>query len=613
MDRNQVTGIVLIVLLMVGYMFIVGNQEDNKINKTAVDTASVKKQVTISSIGADSILMAATPDSSLEKEFVAKYGVFAFAAKGQAKELTLENNNVKVSLNSRGGIVNKVLLKKYKTDRKEPLYVVDDTSSQLNLIATLNSARANNGKVDLTDLYFSDSESKKGDTSYVDFKINISPDKYIVQTYSLAPESYVVNYSIKFFGLDNEIQNTPVEFLWKQRLPKNEADLEQARTRSTVNYYLTNGEFDYLSETSHDLEKESLDLPIKWISMKQKFFCSAIIAQNNFEKGVVRSNVDISNPASVKNLEADLLIPIGDLKTGKGNFQYYFGPNKYEILKKVTDGFDKNVYLGFPVINWVNRFIVIPTFNFLQQFIHNYGIIIIILGILVKLILLPLSYKSQISMAKMKVMKPELDEIKAKYGDDMQKVQSEQMVLYREVGINPLSGCIPVLLSMPVLLAMFSFFPNSIELRQESFLWAHDLSTYDAPIRLPFEIPYYGSHVSIFTLLMTISTLAFTYFNNQMSSQVQGPMKVVSYIMPVVFMFVLNSFPAGLSFYYFVSNLLSIGQQLLIRKFVDEDKIRQTLDENKKKNVSTGGGKKSKWMQRVEDAMKARDDAKKKK
>jgi YidC/Oxa1 family membrane protein insertase len=215
-------------------------------------------------------------------------------------------------------------------------------------------------------------------------------------------------------------------------------------------------------------------------------------------------------------------------------------------------------------------------------------------------------------MAKMKVLKPELDEIKAKFPDDLQKQQTEQMSLYQKVGINPLSGCIPVLLQMPILLAMFNFFPNSIELRQEPFLWAKDLSTYDAPILLPFTIPFYGSHVSLFTLFMTISTLVYTWFNNQMST-VQGPMKSVSYIMPVVFMFVLNSFPAGLSFYYFVSNLVTIAQQLIIRRFVDEGKIRLALEENKKKNAETGGaGKKSRWMQRVEEAMKMKEEEMKK-
>jgi YidC/Oxa1 family membrane protein insertase len=206
----------------------------------------------------------------------------------------------------------------------------------------------------------------------------------------------------------------------------------------------------------------------------------------------------------------------------------------------------------------------------------------------------------------MKVMKPELDELKAKYGDDMQKIQAEQMALYSKVGINPLSGCIPVVLSMPVLLAMFSFFPNSIELRQESFLWATDLSTYDAPIKFAFSIPFYGDHVSIFTLLMTMASLAYTHYNNQMSTQT-GPMKSISYVMPVIFMFVLNSFPAGLTFYYFISTVLTVVQQQTIKQFVNDDKIKAALEENKKKNAG-GSGKKSKFMQRVEDAMKARED-----
>jgi len=234
---------------------------------------------------------------------------------------------------------------------------------------------------------------------------------------------------------------------------------------------------------------------------------------------------------------------------------------------------------------------------------------------LLKTVLFPLSYRSYISMAKMKVMKPELDEIKAKFGDDMQKVQAEQMQLYQKVGINPLSGCIPVLLQMPILFAMFSFFPNAIELRQQSFLWSNDLSTYDAVITWKDNISIFGwnaldNHISLFTFLMTISTLVYTWFNNQMSTAVQGPMKAVSYAMPVVFMFVLNSFPAGLSFYYFISNIVTILQQLIIKRFVDEDALRAKLEENRK-NYQTGNVKKSPFMQRLNDAMKAQEEIKK--
>jgi YidC/Oxa1 family membrane protein insertase len=602
MDRNQITGIVMITVLMLTYFVYMGTRKDKIEDRVLNDTTKSTSQTSLPKLAAAADTTVS--DSTLKMQ----YGDFASSAKGEAQEIVLENKNeVKVYLNTRGGKVDKVLLKQYLTDTKQPLYIVDENSSKINLFV-----QTNKGKIDLSELYYKATESKKGDTSIVTFRLDLAQGKSIIQTYSLAPASYVLKYDLQFIGMDQEIQNVPVEFLWNANLPRNESDLEQARVRSTINYYYTNGDFDYLNETSKDKETAQLDKKVKWVSMKQKFFCSAIISKNGFEKGTVTSHTEEFNTAGIKQLQADLFIPVGDLKSGNGKFEYYFGPNHYGTLKSVTDGFDKNVYLGWPVINWINRFVVIPVFDFLKDVIGNYGIIIIILALLVKLITLPLSYKSQISMAKMKVLKPELDEIKAKSPDDMQKQQMEQMALYKQVGINPLSGCIPVLLSMPVLLAMFSFFPNSIELRQQSFLWAHDLSTYDAPIHLPFTIPFYGSHVSIFTLLMTLSTLAFTYFNNQMSTAVQGPMKIVSYLMPVIFMFVLNSFPAGLSFYYFVSNILAIGQQMGIRKFVDEDKIRATLDENRKKIATTGPGKKSAWMQRVDDAMRARDENKKK-
>ncbi|MBR9998381.1 MAG: membrane protein insertase YidC, partial [Cyclobacteriaceae bacterium] len=263
----------------------------------------------------------------------------------------------------------------------------------------------------------------------------------------------------------------------------------------------------------------------------------------------------------------------------------------------------------WPPVNWVNKFLIIPTFQFLERFISNYGIIIILLVVFIKILLFPLTYKSYMSMAKTKVLKPELDAIKEQYGGDMQKVQSEQMKLYQQVGVNPLSGCIPILLQMPILFSMFYFFPNSIELRQESFLWADDLSTYDSVLNLPFTIPAYGSHVSMFTLLMTASTILYTWSNNQVTT-VQGPMKSMQYFMPVIFMFVLNSFPAALSFYYFVSNIVTFGQQALIRMFVDEDKIKKILDENRQKSTTR---KKSRFQTKLEEAMRSGEEAKKKK
>ncbi|MFT6827888.1 MAG: YidC/Oxa1 family membrane protein insertase, partial [Roseivirga sp.] len=308
----------------------------------------------------------------------------------------------------------------------------------------------------------------------------------------------------------------------------------------------------------------------------------------------------------VKGGEMSLGIPMADVYEG-GQFKYYFGPNNYKILQKVTDGYEENINLGYVFVSWVNKYIIINLFDFLQRYISNYGVIIMIIVLIIKLALFPLSRKSYLSMAKMKVLKPEIDALKEKTGGDAQKMQQEQMKLYREVGVNPISGCIPVVLQMPILFAMFFFFPNSIELRGESFLWATDLSTYDVLFYLPFTIPFYGSHVSGFTLLMTLSTILYTWSNNQVST-VQGPMKTIGYVMPLIFMFVLNSYSSGLSFYYFVSNIITFGQQALIRRFVNEDKILATLEENKKKNANKG---KSKFQQKLEDAMKASKEAQK--
>ena len=289
------------------------------------------------------------------------------------------------------------------------------------------------------------------------------------------------------------------------------------------------------------------------------------------------------------------------LSNGSLAYRYFFGPNDQRVMDDVAPGFEENIDFGWAIFGWIGKYVISPVFHFMEGFIGSYGLIIVLLVLLVKTVLFPLSYKSYLSMAKMKVLKPELDEIKEKHGDDMQKAQAEQMQLYGKVGVNPISGCVPMLLQMPILLAMFNFFPNSIELRQEPFLWTDDMSTYDSILDLPFEIPFYGDHVSLFVILMTLSTILYTWSNNQ-ASTVQGPMKSVQYFMPVILMFVLNAYPAALSFYYFVSNLVTFGQQAIIRRFVDDDKIRAKLEENKKRNKDK---KKSAFQSRLEDAMKA--------
>ncbi len=286
----------------------------------------------------------------------------------------------------------------------------------------------------------------------------------------------------------------------------------------------------------------------------------------------------------VKAAEVRLQFPVLDLddETCSGEQTFYFGPNDCAVMDKVAEGFSKNVTLGWPVFRWVNRWTVMPVFSFLEQYSSNYGILIVFLVLLMKILLFPLSYSSYVSMAKVRVIKPTLDAIQKKHGDNTKATQEEQMKFYREMGINPLGGCIPLLLQMPILVAMFNFFPNAIALRQQPFLWVSDLSTYDAVLQLPFSLPLYGSHVSLFTLLMGISTFLYTRSNNT-----EGPMQTASYVMPFTAMLVLNNLPAGLNWYYCVSNLVTLGQQTLIRRMVDEDKLKEKLEQYRLKNKST--------------------------
>ncbi|MFZ9160842.1 MAG: membrane protein insertase YidC, partial [Aquirufa sp.] len=393
-------------------------------------------------------------------------------------------------------------------------------------------------------------------------------------------------------------------------------DITEER-KATINYLLTEDEeFDNLSENPSSVTNENLDQSTKWISFKKKYFLSGLIPQGfTFKKASLTATPNLTDSLNIKTLDAQIVGSASDLSAGKSNFQFYFGPNDYSIVNKVeAPNFGKNVKLSYDFLLPITKYIFVPLFGFLESLFTNYGLLIIVLVLIIKTALLPLTYKSYVSMAKTRILAPEIAAIKEKIGDDAARVQQETMKLYGEVGVNPLSGCIPVLATMPVLMAVFMLFPNLINLRQESFLWANDLSTYDSFITLPFSIPFYGAHVSLFCLLMTVSQLAYGYYNNQITPDQPGQpinMKMMAYVTPVIFMFVMNSFPAGLSFYYFVSNLVTIGQQLAIRKFVNEDKIKALLDENRKKIAAGGGPKKSKFSQYLQTQLKTMEEQQK--
>jgi YidC/Oxa1 family membrane protein insertase len=594
MDRNSAIGLTLIaVLLLVYFNFLAPTPEPPKAEPAQATTEVVTEDSTTEKAEAQNLQM----DSIAIKQ----YGGLGSFITGTEELTTVENSDLKIKLSNQGRI-QEVELKNFKTYSQTPLYLAQKDNNRFSLIANYE------GKdVDLYKLYYNVSTSKKNDTTLVIFTAKTSESGFVRHIYSVPPSGYQIGYEIQSSALSGK----NLTYRWHDDIPLQEKAIADSRSKTNINYYLTSGDFDYTSQAATDLKSEIITSPIKWVSIRQKFFISSIIAKNSFAGGEVQIVADVNNPEVVKVADLELLIPTEDISSKKASFNYYFGPNDYEVLPNITEAFSKNLDLGWPPMLWINKFVIIPIFKFLEGFIGNYGIIIVLLVLFVKILLLPLSYKSYLGMAKMKLLKPELDLIKEKNGDNMTQNQQDQMKLYKEAGVNPFSGCIPLVLQMPILFAMFYFFPVSIELRQKAFLWAEDLSTYDSIVNLPFTIPFYGSHVSLFVLLMTASTIIYTWQNNQLSA-VQGPMKSMGYIMPVVFMFVLNNFSAGLSFYYFVSNLITFSQQAIIKRFVDEDKILAVMEDHKKKLVASGGtGKKSSFMSKLEQAMKASEEARK--
>jgi YidC/Oxa1 family membrane protein insertase len=596
MDRNQATGLILFAAVLLVYSFFFAqtpeppqNSQENP-TEIAVETPTAEREEA----------PVAEADSVQDIRAQLQFGAFASLTRGESEDIILENDKMIVTFSTQGAELLHVELKDYKTWDQRPLVVFDRDNSTIDYLI-----QTDRGPLSLNQFHFtptlSEETTEEGTRSVVTFEAR-SGNNSITRTYSIVPGQYIVNKSLEITGFTSSLKENNINIQWDDQLVRQEVDIEESRRKTNANFFTIGGTYDYLSLSS-DSAIEELSEPVKWMSFSQRFFTSAIIADNQFTGGRIEQ-VTPTDTLSIKNMKASLVLP---LENGAANLSYYFGPNNYNILKKVTPGFENNVDMGYFFVSWVNKYIIVNLFQFLEKYFSNYGVIIILIVFIIKLFLFPLTYKSYIGMAKMRVIKPEIDELKEKYGDDPTKMQQEQMKLFGQLGVSPISGCLPMLLQMPFLFAMFFFFPNSIELRQESFLWAKDLSTYDAIFYLPFTIPFYGAHVSLFTILMTVSQIAYTHFNNQLTAQA-GPMKNIGYIMPVIFMFVLNSFPAALSFYYFVSNMVTFGQQALIKMFVDDTKIREKIEQTKK---NSGNRKKSKFQQKLEDAMKAAEAKKK--
>ncbi|WP_375562799.1 membrane protein insertase YidC [Bernardetia sp. OM2101] len=583
MDKNQTIGLVLMSALLIAYMFFFSPSKDEQ---QAQKQRTEQRQDSIR-IAQEAI--AATQNSETEQKVELDSATKALIA--NAKEIVLENDNIKVALSSLGAEVLNVELKNYQTYDGKPLILVDEQNSQIEL-----SMPTSSGSVRIDKLGFTVQNATKDKVTFA----GVVDGKPLEITYTLPKDGFELFYAIKTDAATQSLQLS-----WTDQIKRTDQNIELDRRETTINYYTIEDDFDYLSKGSTDAQTEVLENSVSWFSMKQRFFNAALITDRQFEKLTIGSAaVNETDSSTIKTLKVETSIPISSL-TADAKARFYFGPNKHDINKAVTDGFQENTYLGWAVLQPISLYIIIPLFNFLEKFIDNYGILIIVMVFMIKMVLAPLTYKSYVAQARTKVLQPEIQKIKEKYPDDQAKQSQETMKLNSEFGVNPLSGCLPMVLQMPIIFALFTFFPSAIQLRNEAFLWANDLSTYDSILNLPFNIPFYGSHISLFTLMMTASQILVTSVSTQQTSMANSPInpKVMMYGMPVMFMFVLNSFPAGLTLYYVTSNLVTLTQTLVIRKFfVNEEKIRAKLElrrDEKKKS----GKKGSSFMQRMQDAM----------
>jgi len=501
---------------------------------------------------------------------------FGASLVGKEEFGTLSNKDIQVKFSNKGGRIYSVELKNYKTFDGKPLILFDGDENKFGL-----SFAAGVANVNTNDRYFTPSLVLGNDSSTLTMRLSYSPTQYIDYIYSLRSEGFKLGLVIKPVGLDNVIANSSsINIDWETSLRKLEKSASLDRQYSYIGYFNSDNQYDFFGDTKDD-QKDVTDKKIQWFSFKQHFFSSVLLSKEGFSKSSFAVTTDTSNHDDIKQLKANLALN----RSADGTFplDFYFSPNQFKILEAQGHSLEKQIYFGWGPLKYINRWAVWPVFEVLSQFNWNYGIIILLLTIILKLVLSPLTYKSYLSMAKMRVLKPEMDEIKAKVGEDNPTLlQQEYLKLYKKAGVNPLGGCLPLLLQMPIVIAFFRFFPGLFELRGQSFLWMHDLSTYDSIINFGFTVPFLGDHLSLMCLLMTISTLIYTYFNNQISG-VSGQMKYIGYITPVIFLGALNSYPAGLNYYYFLANMLTFLQQYIIRFMVDDKKIHAQIQENKKK------------------------------
>jgi YidC/Oxa1 family membrane protein insertase len=592
MDRNQVIGFSLLAALLIAYLFYNNRAQEKFQEQKRIDSIANAKAHPLPVIDSSklaTVQVADTVNDSVRRSLPPAFN-------GQAQDVVLENNKLALQFSTKGAYPTSALIKGYKTYEQQPLNLFKGAGNQLSVVLPIN-----NGAVATSDLYFTPLQQTmpNGDKS-ITFTSDLGGGKKVNIIYTLPADEYMMRCAINLVGMP--AASVPVK--WDMQSLHTEKDLNNEKLNSQIYYRFSNDDGDYY--TIGEEETKSLSEKTYWVGFRMHYFSTALIAKGGFSKVDINTTSQLPDSSLVSRNRSLFTVPLNSSADQTVNLDWYIGPNHYSTLKSYKIGLDDMVPLGYGImafVKYINKWLIIPIFNVLSGFIGNFGVIIMLMTIIIRLILSFFTYKSYLSAAKMRVLKPEIDELRAKYADDQQKFGMEQMKLFRSAGVNPLGGCLPTLFQLPILFAMYYFFPSSIELRQESFLWANDLSTYDSIANLPFNIPFYGAHVSLFTLLMTASSLFLALYNRNMTAQdPNNPMlKWMPYIFPFLLIGVFNKMAAALTFYYFFSNMISIAQQFIIQKYIiNEAKIHAQIQENKNKPPTQ-----SKWQQKLEEIQKA--------
>ncbi len=619
MDKNTAIGLVLLFVLFVVWVFInsptqeeieaqrIEQERQRQIEtEREADTSQVLTEEPSELIEAveEERSTVQTDTTEQRHRHRAIFGPFAGAATGEEKEIVVENDHLRLVFSNRGGRITEAWVKNYKRsflgenneELRDSLFLLNNPRNQFEYFLQL---RENNMMVSTGELYFDVNVS--GNT--VTFRLPAENGGYFEQRYTLNEDSYVVDYQLNFVNLQNILINdpSPVSLNWINYLNKLEQNTGYERYFSTVYFKEESRRSSYCSCRSSDSENKT-GKPLRWISHANQFFNSSLVGDEPFAGGFVETVMLDEEVEELKLLRSRLDIPVSQGSSSTFDMTFYIGPNDFDRLREIGHELTDIVPFGWSIFGTINRWVVRPMFNFLFQFIGHQGIAIIVLTFIVKMALYPLTYKMLFSQAKMGALKPHMEKLREKFKGDQQKIQMETMKVYREFGVNPLGGCMPMVLQMPIWFALYRFFPASIEFRQASFLWASDLSSYDAIVYLGFNIPFYGAHISLFTLLWAGTTVIYTYYNTRhMDMNAVNPMmKNIQYFMPIMFLFFFNSFAAGLTAYLLFSNLLNIGQIIVTKEFLfDEEKIKAQLEENKNKPKKKGG-----FQARLEEVLK---------